>query len=133
MIAMYDWTTKQLEENGFMQYEVSNFAKPGFESRHNSVYWQRSPYKGFGMGACSFDGESRFQTEKNLNNYLTIVEAAHDYSDLAKLSVMSETLTPQQAWLEQLMLGLRQKTGMPWGMIREKLSPTDYANFSAKK
>ncbi len=82
MIETYQWTTKVLEEHGFMQYEVSNFARLGFESRHNSMYWKRLPYKGFGMGACSFDGRSRFQTEKNLMNYLTIVEAANSIKSL---------------------------------------------------
>lgn len=132
MIATYDWTTKVLEEHGFMQYEVSNFAKKGYESQHNSAYWKRVPYKGFGLGACSFDGESRFQTEKNLMNYLKIVESANSMQELEKLSIVSETLTENQVWLEQLMLGLRQKNGMAWDFVSQKLSVDQKEVFETK-
>ena len=44
------------------------------ESRHNSVYWERKPYKGFGLGACSFDGQSRLQNEKNLMKYMKVLK-----------------------------------------------------------
>ncbi len=67
---------KYLIQHGFKQYEVSNFAKPGYESKHNTVYWERKPYKAFGLGACSFDGQMRFQNEKNLLKYLEGVEGA---------------------------------------------------------
>lgn len=132
MVALYEWTAKTLEEHGFLQYEVSNFAKIGFESRHNSVYWKRLPYKGFGMGACSFDGASRFQNEKNLMNYLTLVETANSMQELEKLSIVSETLTESQVWLEQLMLGLRQKKGLSWEFIHQRLSEQERVCFEAK-
>jgi oxygen-independent coproporphyrinogen-3 oxidase len=132
MVDTYQWTAQVLEEHGFMQYEVSNFARIGFESRHNSIYWQRSPYKGFGMGACSFDGASRFQAEKNLMNYLKIVEGANSMQELEKLSIVAETLTENQVWLEELMLGLRQKKGISWQAIQEKLSVEKQAFFKNK-
>ena len=56
----------------FEQYEISNFARPGYKSMHNSIYWERRPYKGFGLGACSFDGHTRFQNQKNLMKYVAM-------------------------------------------------------------
>ncbi len=132
MIATYQWTVDTLLGNGFDQYEVSNFARRGFESRHNTVYWKRLPYKGFGLGACSFDGASRFQNEKNLMRYLNTVESADTMENLAGLSVMAETLTEHQAWIEELMLGLRQKNGVSWQMIHAKLSGEKCAAFTEK-
>jgi oxygen-independent coproporphyrinogen-3 oxidase len=96
------------------------------------MYWKRLPYKGFGMGACSFDGASRFQSEKNLMNYLKIVEEANSMQELKKLSIMAETLTEKQIWLEELMLGLRQKSGMTWHFIENKLSPEQQQYFKNK-
>ena len=76
MVELYQWTVAFLADHGFDQYEISNFAKNGFQSRHNTVYWERKPYKGVGLGACSFDGESRFQNQKNLMKYMTDIERA---------------------------------------------------------
>ena len=59
-----------LEESGFMQYEISNFAKPGFESRHNLKYWNDEEYLGIGPAAHSFIGGKRFYFERDLDNFL---------------------------------------------------------------
>ncbi len=105
-VDLYDWTVATLQENGFNRYELSNFAKSGFESRHNSAYWDRKNYKGFGLGACSFNGTVRFQNEKNLGKYLELLGK--------KESVVqaSEQLTSSQIALEKIMLGLRQSKGL---------------------
>lgn len=115
VVDTYIWTVKFLQEHGFVQYEVSNFAKPGYESRHNSAYWRRVPYKGFGLGACSFDGQRRFQNEKNLSRYCVLVqEHTAAYS-------MQETLTEEQVLLEKLMLGLRQTKGISYISLAQAL------------
>jgi oxygen-independent coproporphyrinogen-3 oxidase len=106
IIALYEWTVATLALHGFERYEFGNFAKPGYESRHNTVYRERKPYKGFGSGACSFDGKKRFQNEKHLFNYMEAIEQHAD------ATVFCEHLTPHQAQLERLMLGLRRKGGM---------------------
>ncbi len=133
MVATHEWTTKTLEEHGLIQYEISNFARLGFESRHNSMYWKRLPYKGFGMGACSFDGRSRFQTEKNLMKYLSVVEAANSMQELEPLNILAETLTESQVWLEQLMLGLRQKSGLEWDFVERSITSPDKLSFFKSK
>jgi len=64
---MYETAVERLK---LARYEISNFAKPGFESRHNLKYWLREPYLGFGADAHSFDGEWRWQTEESAAAYM---------------------------------------------------------------
>ena len=106
IVDLYIWTVDALSSYGFEQYEISNFGKTGFRSRHNQIYWQRKPYKGFGVGACSFDGEYRFQNNKNLFAYMSAIEANSELLEL------EECLTAEQHRLEKLMLGLRQTQGI---------------------
>ncbi len=108
MVRLYEWTVRVLSDHGFERYELSNFCKLGYESRHNSVYWERKPYMAFGLGACSFDGMQRFQNEKNLLKYMKGVEEEVD------IVSFSEDLTPDQICLERLMLGLRRRVGISW-------------------
>ncbi len=108
MVSLYEWTVNALADHGFERYELSNFSKPGFQSRHNTVYWERKPYMAFGLGACSFDGTQRFQNEKNLLKYMEGIEKG------SNVVSFSEDLTPTQINLERLMLGLRRRVGMSW-------------------
>jgi len=106
IVDVYSWSITTLQTYGFEQYEVSNFARPGFESRHNKMYWNRRPYKGFGLGACSFDGERRFKNETNLMNYLNNIEQDRE------VTIFEESLTQEQVYLEKVMLGLRKREGV---------------------
>lgn len=67
---MYEFTCDFLKENGFVQYEISNFSKPGFESRHNLKYWNCEEYLGFGPSAHSFFNSKRFFHENYLERYI---------------------------------------------------------------
>ncbi len=67
---MYDLICKTLKENGFWHYEVSNFAKQNFESRHNLVYWNNLEYYGFGLSSASYIGTKRITNTNNLKKYL---------------------------------------------------------------
>ncbi|MBY0353867.1 radical SAM family heme chaperone HemW [Candidatus Babeliales bacterium] len=107
IIAQHEHTIARLTAGGFEQYEISNFARPGYASIHNQAYWERLPYQGFGIGACSFDGTQRFMNEKNLTTYLTNV-FNKNFENLSTC----EKLTPDQEKLEMLMLGLRQNKGV---------------------
>ena len=106
IVDLYYWSRDFLAEHGLFQYELSNFARPGYESRHNSAYWNRVPYRGFGIGACSFDGTIRMGNDKNLMRYLECAITGQSVIDF------SETLTPEQVRLERLMLGLRRVSGV---------------------
>jgi oxygen-independent coproporphyrinogen-3 oxidase len=126
VVDLYYWTIDEFAAAGLEQYEISNFSRPGWHSKHNSVYWQRQPYKGFGMGACSFDGKRRTKNTTNLLKYLE--EIRHT----GKSIVFEEALTDEQVWLEQLMLGLRQRKGLHVATILEPLSLKKREEFSSK-
>ena len=113
LVAEYEKTIAFLALHGFEQYEISNFAKKGFESKHNQAYWNRKPYKGFGIGAASFDGQFRTVNEKKLASYID--RHLHNTIDLhqgARAAPFLEKLEGSQVFLEELMLGLRQKKGI---------------------
>src|SRR5258708_25742260 len=66
----YEAAVKRLARMGIQRYEISNFARPGFESRHNLKYWRLEPYLGFGADAHSFDGSLRFQNVESTAEYV---------------------------------------------------------------
>src|SRR5579863_32711 len=116
IVDLYYWSREFLGEHGFKQYEISSFAREGYESRHNSMYWERKPYRGFGLGACSFDGICRFQNEKNLIKYLESVE--QDKYEPAFV----ETIAKKQIYAEKIMLGLRRVKGIIWHEVSSDLT-----------
>lgn len=94
---------QRLREAGYVQYEISNYSLPGFHSRHNSSYWDQTPYLGLGPGAHSYDGQRlRLSNAPRLVQYLN-----------GKRTEMSETLTDYDLYNERLMLGLRTRQGAP--------------------
>ena len=99
---MYLWAVEFLRERGYEQYEISNFALPGYESRHNLKYWRLEPYAGFGPGAHSDLGGVRFAYEKDLDGYL---------AGELRLSQREEIL-PRERCMEYIMLSLRTAQGM---------------------
>lgn len=116
IVDLYYWTIAYLAEHGFEQYEISNFARSGYRSCHNSAYWDRNPYKGFGLGACEFDGMTRMQNQKNLNKYLEGIERGEN------ITIFSEVLSTEQVYLEKVMLGLRRSQGICYEDLMEHLS-----------
>ena len=67
---MYDLINKTLKENNYIRYELSNFSKPGFESKHNLTYWNNEKYYGFGLGASGYIDNVRYENTRSLNEYL---------------------------------------------------------------
>jgi oxygen-independent coproporphyrinogen-3 oxidase len=103
----YATAEELLDAAGYRHYELSSWARPGRESRHNTAYWRRRPYTGIGAGAHSYDGEAlRSWTERDLDTYLNAVEA-----DVSPRSG-SETLDPATRAFEALALGLREVDGL---------------------
>lgn len=94
-----------LEEAGYEHYEISNFAKPGWRSRHNSSYWQGKKYLGFGPSAHSFNGATRQWNVSNNNLYIAALQKGH-------LSFEKEELTPVQKLNEYIMTSLRTMEGL---------------------
>jgi oxygen-independent coproporphyrinogen III oxidase len=124
LIAQYEYTVNFLEKNDFEQYEISNFAKSGFESIHNKAYWDLKPYKGFGLAAASFNGQTRFVNEKNLIKYL---QRCNDPS--RNVFCSKENLNRKQKILEKLMLDLRQKKGLDLQYMLYFLSSVEKTKF----
>jgi oxygen-independent coproporphyrinogen-3 oxidase len=93
------------EQTGFEHYEISNFCKPGFESQHNSSYWDYKPYLGFGPSAHSFTNRIRKHNIRNLKNYIQNCNAR-------LVSYESEDLTPTQQFNEFVITALRKKSGL---------------------
>ncbi len=103
--AMYLHAIDQLEAAGYAQYEISNFARPGFASRHNLNYWRDRPYLGIGMSAHSYLDNRRSWNVRGLTTYIQRIEAT-GYAVESE-----EILTPMQHLIERIMLGLRQRRG----------------------
>lgn len=115
VVENYYWSREFLAQHGFEHYEISSFARAGKESKHNTTYWERMPYRGFGLGACSFDGSSRMQNEKNLMKYLENMQ--QDNYEPA----FTEVITADQIYAEKIMLGLRRMKGVYWQDLSETL------------
>jgi oxygen-independent coproporphyrinogen-3 oxidase len=114
MAEFYEMAQAELGGAGYRHYEISNWAKPGFESRHNLKYWQRGPYLGFGAGAHSFSGVQRWANAHDAAAYVRAIESG-------RLPVEQlETVSAQQALAEELFLGLRQLDGIDVGRIERK-------------
>jgi oxygen-independent coproporphyrinogen III oxidase len=122
-VDLYDWTVATLQDHGFVRYELSNFARAGFESAHNQAYWDRKSYKGFGLGACSFNGETRFQNVKNLGKYLELSSKNESVIE------NSELLNSSQIALERVMLGLRQRKGLVIADYMKDATPAQQLHF----
>lgn len=104
-IQMYDYLVEQLTANGFEHYEVSNFALPNRRSKHNSNYWNDTPYIGLGAGAHSYDGTVRSWNISDVDAYIEQAMAHH-------LQPEQEMLTEEQRHTERVMLGLRTNQGI---------------------
>ena len=103
---LYLWTVERLKQAGYGQYEISNFAKPGFESRHNLRYWLTRPYIGFGPGAHSDFGGRRYSWVRDLEGYIKGVLEGGELLE-------SQDLIPQrERGGEYLMLRLRTARGI---------------------
>jgi len=110
--AQYHHAVHRLAEDGWRGYEISNWAQPGHESRHNLVYWDRRPYEAVGPGAHAFDGATRRWNAARLERYLSALAPADDGA--ARLPPGgSDTLDPATEAAETVILGLRTDRGVP--------------------
>lgn len=104
--AMYAYTKARLQEAGYERYEISNYAKPGYESRHNSSYWTGREYIGAGLGASSLFTNARYHNETDLLTYIKEAEAGKD------IRREVERLTEAELMEEFMILGLRRMCGV---------------------
>lgn len=123
--AMYDYLVAQLKSNGYTHYEISNFALPGFHSRHNSSYWNLTPYLGLGVAAHSFDGTVRRYNPSNFKKYL-------DALGEGNLCVEVEKITKAEKYDEYVMLRLRTADGIDADELMHRFDEEYYQFFIEK-
>lgn len=106
---MYEYLMNETAAAGMEHYEISNFAKPGMHSRHNSSYWDGSPYLGLGPGAHSYDGVCvRRSNDTSLKDYVC---------STADVPHQKEVLTPEEQYDELVMTRLRTASGLPLSLL----------------
>ena len=111
--AQYHHAVFRLAEAGYRGYEISNWAKPGHESRHNRIYWERRPYEAVGPGAHAFDGRIRRWNAANLERYIGALTPANGGRGRLPPGG-TEELDAATAATERMILGLRLDTGIPF-------------------
>ena len=129
--SMYEWSQERMAETGYQQYEISNWARPGQECRHNLVYWRNSDWLGLGAGAHSHLGGSRFADVYSPKRYVQLVQEAADAgppnaTDVAALLKSMRQVTyveeprPELARADTLIMGLRLNEGVSLAEFRRR-------------
>lgn len=103
---MYELVMEEMEKHGFRQYEISNFSKPGFESRHNLTYWDNEFYFGFGAGAHSYVNGWRRSNSGPLKKYI------HQINEGTLPTLYEHQVTRSEQMEEEMFLGLRKTEGI---------------------
>ena len=117
---MFEYIIAELEHAGFEHYEISNFSKPGFESRHNLMYWDNAEYYGIGAGASGYVNGVRYKNHGPIRHYLKAVEEGN-------ARINEEHLSLREQMEEEMFLGLRKKTGVSKARFEEKFG-TSFEN-----
>ena len=120
-LAQFNSLLDAMEKADYEHYEISNFARHGFRSRHNTAHWQLQPYIGIGPGAHSFDGKSRQWNINNNSKYIAAIENAGTWFE-------RETLTPREQYNEYVLVSLRAVWGADINHIRTHFG-AHFANY----
>ena len=110
---MFEYIIAELEKAGFEHYEISNFSKLGFESRHNLMYWDNAEYYGIGAGASGYVDGVRYKNHGPIRHYLKAV-------DEGSARINEEHLSQREQMEEEMFLGLRKKSGVSMARFEEK-------------
>ena len=110
---MFEYIIAELEKAGFEHYEISNFSKQGFESRHNLMYWDNAEYYGIGAGASGYVDGVRYKNHGPIRHYLKAVEEG-------SARINEEHLSQREQMEEEMFLGLRKKSGVSMARFEEK-------------
>lgn len=113
--AQFEIFMNEMEENGFIQYEISNFGKKGFFSKHNSSYWMGKKYLGLGPSAHSYNGDSRQWNISSNAAYIQSISTGKDFFEI-------EALTPVQKFNEYIMTSLRTMWGIDLDFVKKTFS-----------
>lgn len=119
---MYQTICKTLKEHGYEHYEISNFSKPGFESKHNLTYWNNFEYYGFGVGASGYTNRVRYTNTKSITKYLN-----------GTFEREKELITKQDQMVYEMILGLRKLKGVSCKDFYQKYGQTIEKTFHLGK
>ena len=122
-LEMYRILVDMLQAAGYEHYEISNFALPGYHSRHNSSYWNDTPYLGLGAAAHSYDGQVRRSNPSNLNAYIDEVLNG-------EVAFLEEEMTRWERYDERVMLGLRTSQGVDIDKLRNDFGDEAWRHFT---
>ena len=120
--CMYDFISKTLKDNGYIHYEISNFAKPNFSSKHNLKYWYNLEYYGFGGGASGYIGNIRYTNTRSITKYIE-----------GKTICEKEILTKKDEMFYEIMLGFRTNRGIDKKKFKEKYNVNIDGLFNYKE
>ncbi len=120
-VEMFRTLRQRLNEAGIMQYEISNFAKPGFHAKHNSSYWDGTPYLGIGPSAHSFDGKDRRWNITDTRRYLQYMQAGEPYFEMEELDIAS-------SYNDYVITSLRTIVGMDLELLSNRFGEP-YASY----
>ena len=122
-LDMFRTLVDTLTEAGFEHYEISNFAVPGYYSRHNSSYWNDTPYLGLGAAAHSYDGRMRRSNPCDIQEYIAKIQSG-------KVAYEQEELTWEERYDERVMLGLRTADGVDVDRLRTDFGDKAWRHFT---
>jgi len=118
----YRYVMKYLPENNYVHYEISNFCLPGFQSKHNSMYWENRPYLGIGPSAHSFNLNTRSWNINNIEDYIAAISNK-------TIPFESEELTVNQQFNEFVLMGLRTNRGVSVTAVGDLFGPEKSGYF----
>ena len=127
-VEQFRMLIKRMKEAGYCHYEISNFAKPGYESRHNSSYWNDTAYIGCGAAAHSYNGDSREWNISDIKEYIKGIDSNNRNYEI-------EHLTEEERYNDAILTRLRTSDGIPLAWIKNKFSQrlNSYMLNAAKK
>lgn len=125
-VMMYNCAYTELKNAGYISYEISNFSMPGYESRHNQIYWNNEEYIGFGASAYSYLSGKRCWNVSDVNKYIDNINACGEAVS------GSEVLGRKELWAEAIMLGLRTGDGIGINKLNHRFN-IDFAGLYKDK
>ena len=123
---MYWFAKRKLEENGYLHYEISNFARPLYRSKHNLDCWNQKEYKGFGVSASSYENGVRYTNIADINKYIKNIEE----KKLKENYIIEEKQDREAMMKEYMLLGLRKITGVNITEFRRKFGTTPLYKYN---
>lgn len=130
-LSMFEYLITELKNNGFEHYEISNFGLPGFHSRHNSSYWNDTPYLGCGASAHSFIGMERMYNTANIDQYIKDITRCREENLPYKEVCHCEVLDRYEHYNDRIITSLRTAAGLDLEKLEQDFG-TELKNYCLK-